>query len=339
MSARERGWSTVAEPVERPTDEPLNRWRGWGGWKVPKYLKRGNGSDAFGLAAGSAVLGLVVAAGAVLAAGPWDSGQRKAERDRAVVQQRAGGAHHEGTAPGAPEPAASAPAVLSALGTASGTAPAGASGLDAVLTPLLDTPALGSVRTAVVVDAATGEQLYARGARTPMTPASTVKIATTAAALSALGPAHRIPTTVTLSPDSRTLTLVGGGDPTLDEAALRALAADTARSLHDSGTGTVRLAYDTSRYSGPALHPIGPNENIAPVSALMADEGRLDTSDRGPAPVRTIRRVTRRVRSRSSSTTPVSPPGPNPCPERHRPGPGRWRRTCRSRSPPWSSGP
>lgn len=284
MSARERGWSTVAEPVERPTDEPLNRWRGWGGWKVPKYLKRGNGSDAFGLAAGSAVLGLVVAAGAVLAAGPWDSGQRKAERDRAVVQQRAGGAHHEGTAPGAPEPAASAPAVLSTLGTASGTAPAGASGLDAVLTPLLDTPALGSVRTAVVVDATTGEQLYARGARTPMTPASTVKIATTAAALSALGPAHRIPTTVTLSPDSRTLTLVGGGDPTLDEAALRALAADTARSLHDSGTGTVRLAYDTSRYSGPALHPIGPNENIAPVSALMADEGRLDTSDRGPAP-------------------------------------------------------
>ncbi|MFJ6855925.1 D-alanyl-D-alanine carboxypeptidase/D-alanyl-D-alanine-endopeptidase [Streptomyces sp. NPDC091271] len=282
MSARERGWSTVAEPVEKPTDGPLNRW---GKWKVPKSLKHGSGRGDLRLVAGSAVLGLVVAAGAVLATGPWDSGQRKAERDRAAVLQRSGGAHHEGTTPDGPEPAASAPAVLRALGAKGGlTAPAGASGLDDALTPLLDAPALGSVRTAVVVDAATGKQLFARGAGTPMTPASTVKIATAAAALSALGPAHRIATTVRLSPDSRTLTLVGGGDPTLDKAALRSLAADTARSLRDAGAGPVRLVYDVSRYSGPALHPIGPNENIAPVSALMADEGRLDTSDRGPAP-------------------------------------------------------
>lgn len=267
--------------MKRPTDGPLNRW---GGWKVPKYLKRGSGREDQRLVAGSAVLGLVVAAGAVLAAGPWDSGQRKAERVRAAVQQRAGGAHHEGTAPDGPEPAPSAPPVLSAPGAAVGlTAPAVAGALETALGPLLDAPALGSVRTAVVVDASTGEQLYARGAATPMTPASTVKIATTAAALSALGPAHRIATTVTLSPDSRTLTLVGGGDPTLGKAALRALAADAAGSLRDGDAGPVRLTYDTSRYSGPALHPIGPNENIAPVSALMVDEGRLDKSDRGPA--------------------------------------------------------
>ncbi|MFB4423572.1 D-alanyl-D-alanine carboxypeptidase/D-alanyl-D-alanine-endopeptidase [Streptomyces sp. QL37] len=272
----------MAEPVEKPTDGPLNRW---GRWKVPKNLKRGSGPADLRLVAGSAVLGLVVAAGAVLATGPWDSGQRKAERDRVAVLQRAGGAHHDGTTPDGPKPAASAPAVLKALGATGGlTAPAGASGLDAALTPLLDVPALGSVRTAVVVDASTGKQLYARGAATPMTPASTVKIATAAAALSALGPAHRIATTVRLSPDSRTLTLVGGGDPTLDKAALRSLAADTARSLRDAGAGPVRLTYDASRYSGPALHPIGPNENIAPVSALMTDEGRLDRSDRGPAP-------------------------------------------------------
>ncbi|MEU0133835.1 D-alanyl-D-alanine carboxypeptidase/D-alanyl-D-alanine-endopeptidase [Streptomyces sp. NPDC006296] len=271
----------MAEPVQRPTEEPLSRW---GGWKAPKYLKHGGGSGNRRLAAGSAVLGLVVAAGAVLAAGPWDSGQRKAERDRAAVERHAGGAHHEGDGPGGPAPAPSAPAVLSALGTDTGLTPAGSSGLKTVLDPLLDTPALGSVRTGVVVDAATGEQLYARGATTPMIPASTVKIATTVAALAALGPDHRIATTVVLSPDSRTLTLVGGGDPTLDEAALRLLAADTARSLRDAGAGPVRLTYDTSRYTGPARHPIGPNENIAPMSALMADEGRLDGSDRGPAP-------------------------------------------------------
>ncbi|MFH9618512.1 D-alanyl-D-alanine carboxypeptidase/D-alanyl-D-alanine-endopeptidase [Streptomyces pratensis] len=271
----------MAEPVDRPTDEPLNRW---GRWNAPKFLKRGSGPDGLRLVAGSAVLGLVVAAGAVLAAGPWDSGQRKAERDRAAVQQRAGGAHHEWPASDGPKPAPSAPAVLSALGATAGlTAPAGASGLETALEPLLDAPALGSVHAAAVIDTATGKQLYARGAATPMTPASTVKIATAAAALSALGPSHRIATTVRLSPDSRTLTLVGGGDPTLDKAALRSLAADTARSLRDGGTGPVRLTYDTSRYSGPALHPIGPNENIAPVSALMVDEGRLDKSDRGPA--------------------------------------------------------
>jgi len=31
------------------------------------------------------------------------------------------------------------------------------------------------------------------------------------------------------------------------------------------------------------VHPIGPNSNLAPVSALMADEGRLDDSFSGPA--------------------------------------------------------
>ncbi|MEU0147566.1 D-alanyl-D-alanine carboxypeptidase/D-alanyl-D-alanine-endopeptidase [Streptomyces sp. NPDC006288] len=271
----------MAEPVRKPTEEPLSRW---GRWKAPQYLGHVIGSGNRRLVAGSAVLGLVVAAGAVLASGPWDSGQRKAERDRAAVRQHSGGAHHQGTAPDGPEPAPSAPAVLGALGDTAGLTPTGAKGLEAVLTPLLDAPELGTVRTAVVVDAATGKQLYARGAGTPMTPASTVKIATTAAALSALGPRHRIATTVRLSPDSRTLTLVGGGDPTLDGTALRALAADTARSLRDAGTGPVELTYDTSLYSGPALHPIGPNENISPVSALMAGEGRLDGSDRGPAP-------------------------------------------------------
>ncbi|MEU5717149.1 D-alanyl-D-alanine carboxypeptidase/D-alanyl-D-alanine-endopeptidase [Streptomyces sp. NPDC020403] len=246
---------------------------------------RGGAPDDRRFVAGSAVLGLVVAAGAVLAAGPWDSGQRKAEQHRAAAGMRSGGAHHQAAAPRGPEPAASAPAVLTALGAARGLKePVGGGGLEAALTPLLDGPGLGSLRTAAVVDTATGKQVYARGATRPMTPASTVKLATAAAALSALGPGHRIATTVRLSKDAKTLTLVGGGDPTLGEAALRGLAAGTARALRGSGTGAVALTYDTSRYSGPALHRIGPNENIAPVSALMVDEGRLDDSDKGPAP-------------------------------------------------------
>ncbi len=100
-----------------------------------------------------------------------------------------------------------------------------------------------------------------------MTPASTIKIATTTAALSVLGPDHRIATTAALSPDSRTLTLVGGGDPTLAKADLRAMAAEAADALREDGenpAGPVRLTYDVSRYTGPELHPISPNENIAP---------------------------------------------------------------------------
>ncbi|MFD7980810.1 D-alanyl-D-alanine carboxypeptidase/D-alanyl-D-alanine-endopeptidase [Streptomyces sp. NPDC059071] len=246
------------------------------------------------LAAGSAVLGLALAAGAAGAAGPWDSGQRKAERARAVLADDRGGAHHAGppAAPRRPAPAPSAPGVLRALDA--GTRPAApgttkqttrTGDLAAVLVPLLADPGLGPLRTASVVDTTTGRQLYGEGAATPMTPASTVKIATAAAALSALGPDHRIATTTVAAPDGRTVTLVGGGDPTLDRTRLKALADATARALKARGTTTpVRLTYDTSLYTGPTLHPIGPNENLAPVTALMTDEGRLDGSRSGPAP-------------------------------------------------------
>ncbi|MDT9689605.1 D-alanyl-D-alanine carboxypeptidase/D-alanyl-D-alanine-endopeptidase [Streptomyces sp. P9(2023)] len=238
------------------------------------------------LTACSAVLGLALAAGAATAAGPWDNGQRTAERARAAAATPTGGVHHAPpAAPPRPAPAPTAPGVLRALGArgaAQGTAPAG--DFAAVLVPLLADPGLGPLRTASVVDATTGKQLYGEGATTPMTPASTIKIATSVAVLSALGPDHRIATTAVASPDGRTVTLVGGGDPTLDRARLEALATGTARALKARGVTAVRLAYDTSLYQGPALHPIGPDQNIAPVSALMLDEGRLDGSHSGIAP-------------------------------------------------------
>ncbi|MFH9609802.1 D-alanyl-D-alanine carboxypeptidase/D-alanyl-D-alanine-endopeptidase [Streptomyces sp. NPDC017448] len=268
----------MAEQVEEPSVRPSDPWGG------PKILTRKrNGSYTWQVIAGSATLGLAVAAGAVLAAGPWDNGQRKAERALAVTADRTGGAHHGRTAPDGPRPAPSAPAVLPALGTADRDAPQDPAGLRDALAPLIGAPGLGNELAASVIDTATGEQLYGHGATTPMTPASTVKIATTVAALSVLGPDHRIATTAALSPDSRTLTLVGGGDPTLSEADLRSMAAQAARALREEDRDSVRLAYDVSRYTGPVLHPISPNENIAPVTALMVDEGRLDDTDRGPA--------------------------------------------------------
>ncbi|MFI6382484.1 D-alanyl-D-alanine carboxypeptidase/D-alanyl-D-alanine-endopeptidase [Streptomyces sp. NPDC050658] len=176
----------------------------------------------------------------------------------------------------------------------SGKAVAGA------LDPLMKDKALGPERSAVVIDAATGERVYGKGAGESLTPASTTKIATAVAALSAAGADHRITTKTVIEPDAKKgpdakkVVLVGGGDPTLtarkdgpyteSAASLRELAQDTARALKDRDADKVTLSYDTSLYPGPAQHPIGPNENLTLVSALMADEGRLDDSASGPAP-------------------------------------------------------
>ncbi|APU41040.1 MULTISPECIES: D-alanyl-D-alanine carboxypeptidase/D-alanyl-D-alanine endopeptidase [unclassified Streptomyces] len=249
------------------------------------------------LTAGAAVAGLALSVAAVTAAGPWDSGQRKAERDRAASWGRTGGADHDGTAAAGPLPQAapSAPGVLGAVGPGvprAQAAPAGsADGLAARLRPLLADPALGTARTASVVDTATGQVLFESGAREPMTPASTVKIATAVAVLAALGPEHRIRTTVVPGTAPGQIVLVGGGDPSLTAkkkspagsgGSLVALAADTAQALKAAGTDTVTLGYDDSLYTGPVRHPIGVNPNIAPVTALAADEGRPDDSTSGP---------------------------------------------------------
>lgn len=248
----------------------------------------------------AATAGLALAASVVTAAGPWDStGQRTAERDRAAAREHTGGADHDGesgTSGGAPRPAPSAASVLAGLGGTSNTvtaAPTG-QGLSATLDPLLKDAALGTRRTAVVVDVATGKRLYGSGADKALTPASTTKIATAVAALSALGADHRLTTRAVLEPDARELVLVGGGDPTLTAhqdtegtagwASLRTLAADTAAALKKRDIRAVTLSYDTSLYAGPELHPIGVNENLAPVTALMADEARTDDSSSGPVP-------------------------------------------------------
>ncbi|MFF3968165.1 D-alanyl-D-alanine carboxypeptidase/D-alanyl-D-alanine-endopeptidase [Streptomyces griseorubiginosus] len=248
--------------------------------------------------AGAAGAGLALAATVVTAAGPWDSsGQRTAERDRAVALERPGGTDHEadsGTAAAGPRPAPSAPSVLVGLGAQGVTVKSAPTGkaLAGVLGPLLGNPALGARHTAVVVDVASGRRLYGAGAGTALTPASTTKIATAVAALSALGADHRLTTRAALEPDTKELVLVGGGDPTLTArpdtgggwASLRELADETAAALKKRHIGKVTLSYDKTLYAGSEIHPIGVNDNLAPVSALMADEARTDGTTSGPAP-------------------------------------------------------
>lgn len=250
------------------------------------------------VAAISAAMGAIAAAVAVVAAGPWDGGQRTAERASAAHAEAGSGAP---SSPGCGTPAAGAD--TPAAGGVCGVVPAvavpdavagplfGAAGRGAVpgglaaklkggLGALLDGDGLGSVRTGAVLDVTTGTVLYDHHAGTATTPASTTKLATAVAALGLLGDSYTLTTRAVLAPGDRVV-LVGGGDPTLE---LDRLAADTAARLRARGTTHVRVGYDTSYYTGPLLHPIGRNENLAPVSALMVREGRLDHSTSGPAP-------------------------------------------------------
>ncbi|MFC1418261.1 D-alanyl-D-alanine carboxypeptidase/D-alanyl-D-alanine endopeptidase [Streptacidiphilus cavernicola] len=257
-----------------------------------------------GVALTAGGVGLALAVGSVAAAGPWQGGRRVAETERVKSQVSAAVT----TVVPRPVPSPSwlpAPDVLQPAGSvapapagdAAATAPAPQApvptgqGLAAALAGAMDAPALGKV-TASVLDAATGRTLYASGAATPQTPASTNKIATSVAALSLLGPQHRFSTTV-VSPAPGRIVLVGGGDPTLTAAAvhgadpqasLATLADRTAAALKATGVLTVGLGYDISLFSAPALHPIGVNDNIALVQALTADEGRINPNSTENAP-------------------------------------------------------
>lgn len=159
--------------MKRPSVKPFGKLSGVA---LKDHLGLRNGLNNWQFTAVSAALGLALAAGVVLAAGPWDSGQRKAEQDWAAARDGPGGAHHDPDAPAGPAPAPSAPAVLAALGTAADrsapeTQDGAAAGLGSVLDPLLKDSALGTRRSAVVIDTATGRRLYGKGADAPMTPA------------------------------------------------------------------------------------------------------------------------------------------------------------------------
>jgi D-alanyl-D-alanine carboxypeptidase/D-alanyl-D-alanine-endopeptidase (penicillin-binding protein 4) len=177
-------------------------------------------------------------------------------------------------------------------------------GLRAALTPLIEDAALGGHVGVSVRDVTTGKTLFGRSPGTGFIPASTTKLLTTSAALSALGPDHRFSTRVLLDPTTKTtgtarsIVLVGGGDPLLSSKAALAratkrghvvypnattatiddLAARTAAALTAAGHRKVVLHYDASLFR----QPVSPHWRsvyvdssvVAPVSALWVDEAR-----------------------------------------------------------------
>jgi D-alanyl-D-alanine carboxypeptidase/D-alanyl-D-alanine-endopeptidase (penicillin-binding protein 4) len=163
-------------------------------------------------------------------------------------------------------------------------------GVRTAVRKIIRLPALGEVAAHVVDDR--GRTLLDTRSRRAQIPASTIKLATAAAALEVLGPRTRIATTVERS--GNVITLVGGGDATLvrarggdpmsgGSASLRELASQTAQRLGPDAK--VRLRYDASAFRGPSLGPgwsraLVTSGNVAPVSALMVNEGRVAPASR-----------------------------------------------------------
>ena len=198
---------------------------------------------------------------------------------------------------GRPASAESSAPVLTPTVIAGSTAPVPTrAGLDAKLTPLLTSRSMG-VSAAIVLDPATGEFLFDRGAQSPQVPASTTKLVTAAAALRLLGAQSRLATTV-LS-DGKTMTLVGGGDATMvtgskprSAASLTDLARKSAAAL--PARSSVIVNYDDSLFSGPELARDWSSGwpaagVVAPVTSLMTDEGRVSKNSiaRSADPART----------------------------------------------------
>jgi D-alanyl-D-alanine carboxypeptidase/D-alanyl-D-alanine-endopeptidase (penicillin-binding protein 4) len=195
--------------------------------------------------------------------------------------------HHPAPALVAPVPGYTAPVVPTPRAVAH-PAPSGRPSGAAVrraLAAALKSPDLFDLRA--VVAPLTGRPLLDQGTG-PSMPASTLKLLTTTAALETLGPDHRFVTRVVTGGHGRVV-LVGGGDPFLagatpttgparQDASLQSLAHLTARKLTSRGVHAVRLAYDTSLFTGPRVDPHWPGsyvpDVVSPITALWADEGR-----------------------------------------------------------------
>ncbi|THV12919.1 D-alanyl-D-alanine carboxypeptidase/D-alanyl-D-alanine endopeptidase [Nocardioides caeni] len=200
----------------------------------------------------------------------------------------------------------------------SGLSPAA---LEQALVALSDPDLGGHVLAAVGPLDGTGLAYTAAEGTATAIPASTTKVVTATVALFLLGPDHTFDTTTVLDTaggGTPRLVLVGGGDPLLARAPaaagdgdagsatiqppradVRTLARRTARALRADGVTEVRLGYDDTLFSGPAVNPTWESDYIStdvvsPISALWVDQGReADSFERVADPSATAARVFR----------------------------------------------
>jgi len=179
-------------------------------------------------------------------------------------------------------------------------------GIAEALAPVVGNPDLGGF-SGSVTDAASGNVLWSSDASKPVTPSSTAKILTSAAALIALPDDKRVGTRVVAGAHPGEVVLIGGGDPTLTAQPdgegyypNGPRLADLADQLRASGIQADRIVVDNSAYTGPGMakgwDPLDiEGGSIAPIEPVMLDGGRLEPlseySPRSDAPAEDVGRA------------------------------------------------
>jgi D-alanyl-D-alanine carboxypeptidase/D-alanyl-D-alanine-endopeptidase (penicillin-binding protein 4) len=141
-------------------------------------------------------------------------------------------------------------------------------------------------KVAVMVTTTDGTVLANSSGTRPLTPASTMKVVTTMAAVDILGADHRF-TTKAVDAGVGKVILVGGGDPVLTDktstsyyktASLQRLAKDSAAALKAKGQTQIALGYDASLFTGPTFSPYWKKKwksSEARVAALEINSGKV----------------------------------------------------------------
>lgn len=222
----------------------------------------------------------------------------------AAAASMPGGQTNTGTAVPAPSSSQSPAPATAARGPLLLALPAGApvpiaARLQAAVASAVTNPVLAGGLSVSIVDAASGQVLYERAADRLLLPASTTKIATAVAVLTAVPPETRLATRVVAGNAPGEVVLVGGGDPTFagpradPEYPAPARLTDLVRRARVAlGSARVtKVLVDESLYTGARTGPgwrpsyVGQG-SVAPVGALLLDGGRErpDRPQRVPDP-------------------------------------------------------
>lgn len=162
------------------------------------------------------------------------------------------------------------------------------------LAPILANPQIGYTYSGIVIDAATGKEMWKHDPLTPSLPASTMKILTAAAVLTSMDPNTRLVTKVVEGTQPGDIVFVGGGDVTLSARRVGVgtvydgapTVADLANQIEKSGVQVKRILLDTNYWTGEPLAGgwqrtdinDGSQGFITNMQALMVDGDRVDPS-------------------------------------------------------------
>ncbi|GHG19198.1 MULTISPECIES: D-alanyl-D-alanine carboxypeptidase/D-alanyl-D-alanine endopeptidase [Amycolatopsis] len=164
-----------------------------------------------------------------------------------------------------------------------------ANGVKSALAAAAGNSALGQLNGSVV-DPVTGTTLWDHSASTAVTPASTTKVLTSAAALLAMDPNTRLSTKIVQGADPGTVILVGGGDVTLTSLPLgtesplypgAAHVDDLVAQVKKANPNVKKVQVDLSLFKGATTAPgwaagDAPSTFATQIGSVMADAGRMD---------------------------------------------------------------